>query len=127
MRPIHSVFFVQENLKPGRMLGFVVTMDKPTSEKVIRRCSDLTDIAGNPGGGVSHGRHFQFRHSLHALKGRRRRKTDLISIKVLWGHMWIVHRHSEKSSLRKNILGFSPFDHRLEGGKNPFHCEGVRN
>src|SRR5215469_9428127 len=109
------------------MLGLVVTMDKPTSEKVVRRRSNLTDIAGNPGGGVSHGRHFQFRHSLHARKGRRRRKTDLISIKVLRGHVWIVHRHSEKSPLRKNILGFGPFDHRLEGGKHPFHFEGFRN
>src|SRR5262249_10264366 len=62
------------------MLRLVVTIDKPTSEKVVRRRSYLTDIAGNPGGGVSHGWHFQFRHSLHALKGKRRRKTDLISI-----------------------------------------------
>src|SRR5215831_9290552 len=109
------------------MLGLVVTIDKPTSEKVVRRRSYLTDIAGNPGGGVSHGWHFQFRHSFHALKGKRRRKTDLISIKMLWGHVWIVHRHSEKNSLRKNILRFGPFDHRLEGGKYPVHFEGIRN
>src|SRR5215472_19180274 len=100
MRPIHGVFFVQENLKSGRMLGLVVTIDKPTSDKVVRRRSYLTDIAGNPGGGVSHGWHFQFRDSLHARKGRRRRKTNLISIKVIWSHVGIVHRHSEKSSLR---------------------------
>jgi hypothetical protein len=29
--------------------------------------------------------------------------------------------------LRKNILGFGPFDHRLEGGKYPVHFEGIRN
>src|SRR5215510_3568335 len=109
------------------MLGLVVTIDKPTSEKVVRCRCYLTDIAGNPGGGVSHGWHFQFRHSFHALKGKRRCKTDFISIKVLWGHVWIVHRHSEKNSLRKNILGFGPFDHRLEGGKNPVHFEGIRD
>ncbi len=109
------------------MFGLVVTIDKPTSEKVVRRRSYFTDIAGNPGGGVSHGRHFQFRHSLHALKGKRRRKTDLISIKMLWGHVRIVHRHSEKNSLRKNILGFGPFDHRLQGGLYPVHFEGIRN
>src|SRR5262245_45774689 len=109
------------------MLGLVVTIDKPASEKVVRRRSYLTDIAGNPGGGVSHGRHFQFRHSLHALEGKRRRKTNLISIKVLWRHVWIVHRHSEKSSLRKNILRFGPFDHRLEGGKHSVHFEGIGN
>src|SRR5215471_6595016 len=107
------------------MLGFVVTIDKPASEKVVGRGRNLTDIAGNPGGSVSHGRHFQFRHSLHALKRRRRRKTDLISIKMLWGHVWIVHRHSEKSSLGENILGFGPLDHRLEGGKYPVHFEGI--
>src|SRR5215471_2880972 len=109
------------------MLGLVVTIDKPTSEKVVRRRSYLTDIAGNPGGGVSHGWHFQFRYPLSALKRKRRRKTDLISIKTLWGHVWIVHRHSEKSSLRKNILGFSPVDHRFEGGKHPLHFECIRN
>src|SRR5215472_9703449 len=103
------------------MLGLVVTIDKPASEKVVRRRRHLTDIAGNPGGGVSHGRHRQFRHSLYALKGKRRRKTDLISIKRLWGHMWIVHGHPEKGSLQKNVLGFGPFDHRLESGKNPIH------
>src|SRR5262244_1579916 len=59
------------------MFGLVVTIDKPTSEKVVRRRSYLTDIAGNLGGGVSHGWHFQFRHSLRALKGKRRRKADL--------------------------------------------------
>ena len=38
------------------MLGLIVTMDKPTSEKVVRRRSYLSDIAGNSGGGVSHSR-----------------------------------------------------------------------
>src|SRR5215471_3943434 len=104
-----------------------IHIDKPASEKVVRRRSHQTDIAGNPGGGVSHGWHFQFRHSLHALKGKRRGKTDLISIKMLWGHVWIVHRHSEKNCLRKNILGFGPFDHRVESGNNPVHFEGIRN
>src|SRR5215470_14552465 len=98
MRPIHRVFFVQENLKSGRMLGLVVTIDQPTSEKVVRRCSYFTDIAGNPGGGVAPGWHCHFRHSVRALKGRRRRQTDLISIKMFWGHMWIVYRHSEENS-----------------------------
>src|SRR5215510_9187627 len=46
---------------------------------------------------------------------------------MLWGYVWIVHRHSEKNSLRKNILGFGPFDHRLQGGKDPVSFEGVRN
>src|SRR5215471_12031130 len=96
MRPIHRVFFIQENLKSGRMLGLVVTIDKPTSEKIVRRRSYRTDIAGNPGGGVSHGRHFHFRYSLYTVKGKRRRKTDLISIKMLGGHVQIVRRHSEK-------------------------------
>src|SRR5215471_11840884 len=82
MRPIHRVFLVPENLKSGRMLGLVVTMDKPTSEEIVRRRSYRTDIAGNPGGGVSHGWHCQSRYSLHAVKGNRRRKTDLISIKM---------------------------------------------
>src|SRR4029079_17935224 len=100
MRPVHRVFFVQENLKSGRMLGLVVAIDEPTSEKVVRRRSYRTDITGNPGSGVSHGRHFQFRHSLHALEGKRRRKTNLIAIEMLWRHVWIVHRHSEKNSLR---------------------------
>src|SRR5262249_54907718 len=109
------------------MLGLVVTIDQPTSEKVVRRCRYPTDIAGNPGGGVSHGWHFQFRYSLHALKGKRRRQTDLISIKMLWGHVWIVHRHSEKNSLRIKTFGFGPFDQCLEGGKYPVHFEGIRN
>lgn len=34
---------------------------------------------------------------------------------MLWGHVRIVYRHSEKNFLRKNILGFGPFDHCLEG------------
>src|SRR5262245_36572264 len=127
MRPIHRVFFVQENLKSGRMFGLVVTIDQPASEKVVRRRRYLTDIAGNPCGRVSHGRHFQFRYSLPARKGKRRRQTDLVAIKMLWGHVWIVHRHSEKNSLRKNTFGFGPFDHRLEGGKHPVHFEGIRN
>src|SRR5262249_15761342 len=109
------------------MLGLVGAIDKPTSDKVVPRRSYLTDIAGNPGDGVSHGRHSQFRHSFHALKGKRRRKTDLISIKMFWGHVWIVHRHSEKNSLRKNILGFGPFDHRLQGGRYAVPFEGIRN
>src|SRR5262245_26532865 len=109
------------------MLGLVVTIYQPTSEKVVCRRSYLTDIAGNSGGGVSHGWHFHFRHSHHALKGKRRRKTDLIPIKMLWGHVWIVHRHSEKNSLRKNIVGFGPFDHRLERGNYPVHFEGIRS
>src|ERR1043166_2013906 len=127
MRPIHRVFFVQENLESGRMLGLVVTVDKPTSEKVVRRRSYLTDIAGNPGGGVSHGWHFHFRYSFHALEGKRRRQTNLISIEMLWGHVWIVHRHSEKNSLRKNTLRFGPFDHRLDTGLHPVRFEGIRN
>src|SRR5262245_9402532 len=109
------------------MFGLVVAIDKPTSEKVVRRCSHLADIAGDPGGGVSHGRHFHFRNSLQALKGRRRRQTDLISIKMLWGHVWIVQRHSEKRSFRKNTFGFGPFDQRVQGGQYPVHFEGVRN
>jgi len=109
------------------MRGLVVTIDEPTSDKVVGRRSYFTDIAGNPGGCVSHGRHSQFRYSFRALKGTRRRKTDLISIKMLWGHVWIVHRHSEKNSLRKNVVGFGPFDQRLEGGKYPVHFEGIRN
>src|SRR5579871_4882684 len=101
------------------MLGLVVAVDQPASEKVIPGRSYLTDIAGDPGSGVSHGRHCQFRHSLHALKGNGRCKADLISIERLGGHVRIVHRHSEKSSLRKDILGLSPFDQRLESGKYP--------
>src|SRR5215470_5135616 len=127
MRPIRCAFFVQENLKRWRMLGLVGTVDKRISVKVVPRRSYLMDIAGNLYDGVSHSWHFQFRHSFPALKGKRRGKTDLISIKMLWGHVWIVYRHSEKSSLRKNILGFGPFDHRLEGGKYPVHLEGIRN
>src|SRR6478672_7412729 len=105
MRPIGRVFLVQENLESRCVLELVVTIDKPTSEKVIRCRSDLTDIAGNLRGGVAHSRHFQFRDSLLALKGKRRCKTDFVSIKTLWGHVRIVHRHSEKSPLRENILG----------------------
>src|SRR5215469_5115037 len=109
------------------MFGLVVAIDKPTSEEVVRRRSYLTDIAGNLGGGVSHGWQFQFRNSLRALKGKRRRKTDLIPIKMLGGHVWIVHRHSEKRSLLKDALGFGTFDHRLERGAYSFHLEGIRN
>src|SRR5580658_10806367 len=123
MRPIRRVFFVQENLKSWRMLGLVGAINKPTSDKVVPRRSYLADIAGNPSGGVSHGWHFQFRHSFHTLKGERRSKTDLISIKMPGGHIWIVHRHSKKNSLRKNILRFGPFDHRLEDGKQPVQIE----
>lgn len=36
-------------------------------------------------------------------------------LRMLWGHVRIVYRHSEKNFLRKNILGFGPFDHCLEG------------
>src|SRR4029077_5268581 len=89
------------------MLGLVDTIDKPISVKVVPSRCYLMDIAGNLGDGESHGWHFQFRHSFHALEKKRRRKTDLISIKMLWGHVWIVYRHSEKNSLRKNILGFA--------------------
>ena len=46
---------------------------------------------------------------------------------MLWGHVRIVHRHSEQYTVRKNILGFGPFDHRLEGGNYPIHLEGIRN
>src|SRR5882724_5040866 len=127
MRPIRRLFFVQENLKSVRMLGLVVAIDQPAPDKVVRRRSYLTDIAGNPGGGVSHSWHFQFRHSLQALKGKRRRKTDLIAIEMLWGHVWIIHRHSKKNSLGKNILRFGPLDHCLEGGNHPVHFEGIRN
>src|SRR2546421_322024 len=106
------------------MLGLVGTIDKPTSVKVVPGRSYLMDIAGNLYDGVSPGWHFQFRHSFHALEGKRRRKTDLISIEMLWGHVWIVYRHSEKNSLRKNILGFGPFDHCLGGGKYSVQFEG---
>src|ERR1700692_1185970 len=127
MRPVRRAFFVQENLKCRRMLGFVGTMDKPISVKVVPSGSYLVDIAGNFYDGVSHGWHFQFRRSFPALEGQRRRKTDLISIKMLWGHVWIVCRHSEKNSLRKNILGFGPLDQCLEGGKYPVQFEGICN
>src|ERR1700693_6319249 len=109
------------------MLGLVDTIDKPISVKVVPSRSYLMYIAGNLYDGVSHGWHFQFRHSFHALERNRRRKTDLISIKMLWGHVRIVCAHSEKNSLRKNILGFGPCDHGLEGGKYSVHFEGVRN
>jgi len=46
---------------------------------------------------------------------------------MLGRHVRIVHRHSEKSSLRKNVLGFGPFDHRLQGRQHPVHFEGIRN
>src|SRR5262245_56219354 len=98
MRPIHCAFFVQENLKRRRMLGLVGTVDKPISVKVIPRRSYLIDIAGNFYGGVSHGWHFQFRHSFRALEGKRRCKADLVSIKMGRRHVWIVYRHSEENS-----------------------------
>src|SRR5580700_4403691 len=98
MRPIRGIFFVQENLKCWRMLGLVGTVDKPISVKVVPSRSYLMDIAGNLYDGVSHGWHFQLRHSFPALEGRRRRKTDLISIKMLRGDVWIIYRHSEKNS-----------------------------
>jgi len=109
------------------MLGLVSAIDEPISVKVVPSRSNLMDIAGNLYDGVSHGWQFQFRHSFHAIEGKRRRKTDLISIKMFRGHVWIVHRHSEKNSLRKNILGFGPFDHCLEGGKYSVQFEGIRN
>src|SRR5271163_3186099 len=108
MRPIRRAFFVQENLKCRCMLGLVGTVDKPISVEVVPSRSYLMDIAGNLYGGVSHGWHFQFRHSFHALEGKRRRQTDLVAIKMLWCHVWIVDRHSEKGSLREHILGFRP-------------------
>src|ERR1700740_162266 len=46
---------------------------------------------------------------------------------MLGGHVWIVHAHSEKNSLRKNILGLGPFGHGLHGGKYSFHLEGIRD
>src|SRR5215469_7605064 len=109
------------------MLGLVGTADKPIPVKVIPSRSDYVEIAGNLDGSVSHSRHFQFRHAFHALEGKRRRKADLISIKMCWRHVRIVYGHSEKSSLRKNTLGFSPFDHRLEGSKYSVHFEGIRH
>src|SRR6266850_6249179 len=65
------------------MLGLVDTIDKPISVKVVPSRSYLMYIGGNLYDGVSHGWHFQFRHSFHALERKRRRKTDLISIKML--------------------------------------------
>src|SRR5208282_2782188 len=127
MRPIRRAFFVQENLKCGCMLGLVGTVDKPISVEVVPSRSYLMDVAGNFYDGVAHGWHFQFRHTFPALEGKRRRKTDLISIKMLGGHVWIVYRHSEKNSLRKNIQGFGPFGHCLHGGKNSVQLEGIRN
>ena len=127
MRPIRRAFFVQENLKGWRMLGLVGASDEPISVKVVPSRSYLMDIAGNLYGGVSHGWHLQFRHSFPALEGKRRRETDLISIKMFRGHVWIIYRHSEKNSLRKNILGSGPFDHCLEGGKDSVQFEGIRN
>lgn len=109
------------------MFGLVGAIDQPTSIEVVPRRTNSTDIAGNLGDSVSHSRHLQFRHSFHALKGRGRCQTDLIAIKMLWGQVGIVHRHSEKSSVRKNVPRLSPFDHRLEGGKYPVGCEGIRN
>src|ERR1700758_2928337 len=46
---------------------------------------------------------------------------------MFWRHVRIVYRHSEKSSLRKHILGLGPLDHCLEGGKYSVHFEGIRN
>src|SRR5690348_1708630 len=46
---------------------------------------------------------------------------------MLRGHVRVVQGHSEESSVRKNILGLGPFDHRLEGGKHPIHFESIRN
>src|SRR5215472_4703744 len=127
MRPIRCAFFVQENLKCWRMLGLEGAVDKPISVQVVPCRSYFIDIAGNLYDGVSHSWHFQFRHSFPALEGKRGCKTDLVPIKVLWRHVWIVYRHSEKNSLRKNILGLGPFDHGLEGGKYAVDFEGIRN
>src|SRR5271167_63551 len=127
MRPIRRAFFVQENFKCRCMLGLVGTVDKPISVEVVPSRGHFMDVAGNLDDSVSHSWHFQFRHSLLALEGKSRRKTHLITIQMLWCHVWIVYRHSEKSSLRKNILGFGPFDHRPHGGKYPVHLEGIRN
>src|SRR5215467_383242 len=46
---------------------------------------------------------------------------------MFWRHVWIVYRHSEENSLRKNILGFGPFDHCLEGGKYSVQFESICN
>src|ERR1700690_3825896 len=127
MRPVRRAFFVQENLKCWRMLGLVGTADKPISVKVVPSRSYHVEIAGNLYGGVLHGRHFQFRHSFPALEGKGRRKTDLVAIKMFWSHVGIVGRHSKKNSLRKNILGFGPVDHCLEGANYSIHLEGIRN
>ena len=67
-----SPFFVQKNLKPRRVLGLIIAFDKPASEKVVGRGRHFTDFARHPGDGIPHGRHFQFRHSLHALEAERR-------------------------------------------------------
>src|SRR5277367_3414063 len=127
MRPIRGAFFVQENLKRGCMLGLVGTVDKPISVEVVPSRGYFMDVAGNFYGSVAHGWHFQFRHSFAALEGKRRRKTDLISIKMLGGDVGIVNRHPEKNSMRKNILGFGPFDHCLHGGKYSVQVEGIGN
>src|SRR5580692_378283 len=116
MRPIRRAFFIQENLKCGCMLRLVGTVDKPISVEVVPSRGYLMDVARNFYDRVSHCWHFQFRHSFPALEGRRGRKTDLISVKMLWGYVWIVYRHTEKNSLRKNILRFGPFDHCLHSG-----------
>src|ERR1700693_5341804 len=127
MRPIRRAFFVQENLKCVCVRGLVGTVDKPISVEVFPSRRYLMDVGGNLYDGVSHGWHFQFRPSFPALEGKRRRKTDLISIKMLWGHVWIVYCHSEKNSLRKNILGFGPFGHCLHSGKYSVQLKGIRN
>src|SRR5882724_5613393 len=101
MRPIRRAFFVQENFKCGCMLGLVGTVDKPISVEVVPSRSYLMDVAGNLYDGASHGWHFQFRHSFPALEGKRRRKTDLISIKMLGGHVRIVYCHSERIPCEK--------------------------
>src|SRR3954469_9636970 len=107
------------------MLRLVGTRDEPASDKVIPCRSYLADIAGNPGGGVSHGREVQSRHPFPALKGKRRRQTDLISVEMLWSHVRIVDRHSEKRSVRENILGFAPLDDRLERGQELVPIERI--
>src|SRR5579872_7032765 len=127
MRPLRCTFFVQKYLKCWRMFRLIGTIDKPISVKVVPSSSYLMDIAGNSYDGVSHSWHFQFRDSFPARERKRRRDTDLISIKMLWRHVWIVYRHSEKNSLRKNILRFGPLDQCIEGGKNSVHFEGIRN
>ena len=86
---------------------------------------DPPNITGNPGGGVARGWHFQSRHSFSALKGRIRRQVDLVAIQMLGRHVGVVHRHTEKNSSRKNVLGLGPGDHRLAGGQHPIHFEGI--